>query len=221
MCSKMDKDIEEFVPPKKVVVYRDEMPRIATRLGHCKPDSMRGQSTSEGLKADKWRQFLARVLRQSPSNATKSEPNRQRILASLTIPKGLPLAVSRKVIIQLFELVQKMEVPEKNKKISILVVTIPKQNQGKTSKRKMNEESLDDPIFESKLSFRVHEYDSKLPGTTKGQANSIVLTLSAFVNCKTSGSNSSIPPPTPVPFPPAEGPVASEPAEAVDAILFG
>ena len=108
MCSKMDRDRGEFVRPKKVVEYRREMLRIVTRLGHCKPDSMRGQSMLEGSKADKWRQFPARALRQCPSNATKLEPNRQRILVSWTAPKGLPLAALGKVIVHLFELVQKM-----------------------------------------------------------------------------------------------------------------
>ncbi len=50
-----------------------------------------------------------------------------------------------------------------------------------------------------------------------------LLTLSAFVNCNTSGSNSSIPPAPPDTFPPA-GPAESECAdplpEAVDAILM-
>ena len=88
------------------------------------------------------------------------------------------------------------------------------------SKRDIDEASFDDPIPASIHSFKAPECDSKRSGTTKGQTDSIVLTLSAFVNCRTNGNNSSIPPPTPVPFPPAAGPVGIEPAEAVDAILF-
>jgi hypothetical protein len=64
-----------------VVEYRHGMRRIAVRLERYKPGSMRGLSMWVELAVGKWKQFPAKALPQSQSNAIGWEPNRRKIHA--------------------------------------------------------------------------------------------------------------------------------------------